>query len=382
MTPLAARLVAEIASAGPMRFDRTMARALFDPEHGYYASGHARIGREGDFYTSVSVGRAFGRVLAEQFAEIWDRLGRPEKFDLVEQGANDGRLAADVLEALHERHPDCLGALRVTLIEPFPRLTAQQRETLAAWSCVRWISTLDELEPFTGVHFTNEYADALPVRLFVRRGDAWLERHVVVREGALAFLDLPVAELPRELPETATEGYLAETRPEVADWIAAVAARLERGVMLAVDYGFPRAQLYAPWRTAGTLSCYRSHKRDADPLESPGEKDLTAHVDFTALAEAGLAAGLELAGFTDQYHFLVGAGTPWLLDLEKATPSPQRDADLRALKSLLHPETMGTQFKYLALARGLALTPRLAGFRHAAPAAAQLGIQYQLTGNA
>jgi SAM-dependent MidA family methyltransferase len=382
VTPLAARLAAEIASSGPMRFDRIMARALFDPEYGYYASGRARIGRAGDFYTSVSVGRAFGRVLAEQFAEIWERLGRPEKFDLVEQGANDGRLAADVLDALRERHPACLAALRVTLVEPFPRLAARQRETLAAWSCVRWISSLDELAPITGVHFTNEYADALPVRLFVRRGNAWLERHVTVQEGALAFLDLPATELPNELPETAPEGYLAETRPEAKGWIAAVASRLERGVMLVVDYGFPRAQLHAPWRTAGTLSCYRDHRRDDDPLDSPGEKDLTAHVDFTALAEAGLGAGLELAGFTDQYHFLVGAGTPWLLDLEKAAPSTQRNADLRALKSLLHPETMGTQFKYLALARGIAFTPPLAGFRHAAPAAAHLGVQYQPTGNA
>lgn len=381
MTPLGARLAAEIASVGPMRFDRYMAHALFDPGHGYYASGHAQIGRGGDFYTSVSVGRAFGHVLAAQFAEIWEHLGRPRKFDLVEQGANDGRLAADVLEALRERHPDCLDALRVTLVEPFPPLAAQQRDTLSTWNCVRWISALDELEPFTGVHFTNEYADALPVRLFVRRSDAWLERHVTTHEGALAFLDLSVEELPRELPEIAPEGCLAETRPEAAAWVAAVAARLERGVMLAIDYGFPRAQLYAPWRTAGTLSCYRSHRRDDDPLESPGEKDLTAHVDFTALAEAGLAAGLELSGFTDQYHFLVGAGTPWLLDLEKST-STQRDADLRALKSLLHPETMGTQFKYLALTRGIALTPPLAGFRHAAPAAAQLGIQYQPTGNA
>jgi SAM-dependent MidA family methyltransferase len=382
VTPLAARLAAEIASDGPLRFDRTMARALFDPEHGYYASARAHIGREGDFYTSVSVGRAFGRVLAEQFAEIWERLDRPKPFDLVEQGANDGRLAADVLEALRERRPDCLAALRYTLVEPFPALRERQRETLAAWGCARWISTLDALEPFTGVHFTNEYADALPVRLFVHRGGAWFERHVTAREGALAFLDLPAGELPRELPESAPEGYLAETRPEAAAWVAAVAVRLERGVMLAVDYGFPRAQLYAPWRTAGTLSCYRSHRRDDDPLESPGEKDLTAHVDFTALAEAGLSAGLELAGFADQYHFLVGAGTPWLLDLEKAAPSAQRDADLRALKSLLHPETMGTQFKYLALARDLAITPPLAGFRHAAHAAARLGLQYQPTGNA
>ncbi len=362
MTPLSARLAAEIASNGPMRFDRYMARALFDNEHGYYASGRARIGREGDFYTSVSVGRAFGRALAGQFAEIWERLDRPERFDLVEQGANDGRFVADVLEALRERHPACLAALRVTIVEPFPQLAARQRETLAAWSRVRWIPSLDELEPITGVHFTNEYADALPVRLFVRRGDAWLERHVTTQNDALAFLDLPTTnlprEFPRELPEAAPEGYLAETRPEARDWIAAVASHLERGVMLLVDYGFPRAQLYAPWRMTGTLSCYRDHRRDDDPLASPGRKDLTAHVDFTALAESALGAGLDLLGFTDQYHFLVGAGTPWLLDLEKMEPSAQRNADLRALKSLLHPETMGTQFKYLALAAASRSHPR------------------------
>lgn len=382
MTPLAARLAVEIASHGPMRFDRWMARALFDPESGYYASGRARIGRAGDFYTSVSVGRAFGRVLAEQFAEIWERLGRPQAFDLVEQGANDGRLAADVLEALRERHPDCLAALRLTLVEPFPHLAALQRGTLAAWKQAHWVESLDALEPFTGIHFTNEYADALPVRLFARCGGEWLERHVTVREGSPAFLDLPAPEIPRELPETAPEGYVAEARPEAAEWLTAIASRLERGVLLAVDYGFPRAQLHAPWRATGTLSGYRAHRRDDDPLDAPGEKDLTAHVDFTALAEAGLAAGLELAGFTDQYHFLVGAGANWLLDLEKSPPSPERDADLRAAKALLHPETMGTQFKYFALARGIATAPPLAGFRHAPSAAARLGFPDQAVASA
>jgi SAM-dependent MidA family methyltransferase len=163
-----------------------------------------------------------------------------------------------------------------------------------------------------------------------------------------------------------------ELRPEAETWIRALASKLVRGGILVIDYGFPRDQLHAPWRTAGTLSCYRDHRRDDDPLDSPGEKDITAHVDFTALAEAGLAAGLDLAGFTDQYHFLVGAGAGVFPALEGAAPSPQRDADLRALKSLLHPEVMGTQFKYLCLARGLDLSTPLAGFRHARPAAEAL----------
>ncbi len=375
LTPLAARLHADIAAQGPLRFDAYMARALFDTEGGYYASGRARIGRQGDFYTNVSVGRMFGRVIAAQHAEIWELLERPVPFDFVEQGANDGRLAADVLEALIANHPACAEATRITLVEPFPVLAATQHATLAAHSRqLRQIATLDDLPPFSGVHFTNEYADALPVRLFVRRGEAWLERHVATRDGTLIFEDHPSTHPPAVLPANAPEGYLAEIRPASAPWIAAVSARLIRGAMLIVDYGYPRDQLYAPWRNTGTLSGYRAHRRENAPLTDPGEKDLTAHVDFTELAEAGLAVDLQLAGFTDQYHFLVGAATPLLLAMETLPVSSQREADLRALKTLLHPETMGTQFKYLALTRGMAPAARLSGFRHARPAASTLGL--------
>ena len=355
----------EITAQGPLRFDRYMARALFEPGLGYYASGRASIGRAGDFYTNVSVGGIFGRVIAAQCAEIWDRLGRPDAFAIVEQGANDGRLAADLLEALQADYPECFANVRYILVEPFPELAIRQKSTLATHADrVRWVDELDALPPFAGVHFTNEYADALPVRVFVQGQGRWLERHVTLREGKLVFADLASSDIPAVLPAGVASGYVAEFSPEAAPWISSVADKLTAGLMLCVDYGFPREQLYAPWRAAGTLSCYRAHRRDDHPLEAPGEKDLTAHVDFTGLAEAGLAAGLELAGFTDQYHFLVGTGTPLLLAMEAGAASPQRDADLRAIKSLLHPEMMGTQFKYLALTRGIDLTTPLAGFRH------------------
>jgi SAM-dependent MidA family methyltransferase len=373
VTPLAERLVGEIEADGPMRFDRYMARALFDPQHGYYASGRARIGREGDFYTNVSVGRMFGRVIAAQCAEIWERLARPARFEIIEQGANDGRLAADVLEALRDEHPACFTAVRYTLVEPFPRLAAAQLHTLHLYpDKARWVDTLDALPCFTGIHFTNEYPDALPVRLFVRRDETWLERHVGVRDGGLVFEDISVGDIPGCLPDEVPAEYVAEFCPEASPWLASVSAKLTRGVILAVDYGYPRDQLYAPWRTTGSLACYRAQRRDEDPLEATGEKDITAHVDFTGLAEAGMAAGLDLAGFADQYHFLVGAATPLLLAMETAPASPQRDADLRALKTLFHPEIMGTQFKYLALSRGVDLATPLSGFRHSQPAAAAL----------
>lgn len=365
-TPLLAELRARIERDGPLRFDAYMAAALFHPHHGYYGAGRARIGRGGDFYTNVSVGRMFGRVIAAQVAEVWERLGQPPDFTFVEQGANDGRLTADVLDALAADQPACFAATRAVLVEPFAPLVAAQRTTLATHAGrVEWVPDLSALPRFVGVHFSNEYADALPVQLFVRGAESWNERHVTVGDGALTFLDLPAADVPCALPSDAPPGYLAEMRPEADAWIHAIAARLERGLVLVVDYGFPRDLLHAAWRTGGTLSCYRAHRRDDDPLDAPGEKDITAHVDFTALAETGRAAGLTLAGFADQYHFLVGAATPLLLAMEGAPATPTRDADLRSVKTLLHPETMGTQFKYLALTRDVESAPPLAGFRHA-----------------
>jgi SAM-dependent MidA family methyltransferase len=374
---LADRLAAEIAASGPLRFDRYMARALFDPALGYYASGRARIGRNGDFYTSVSVGRMFGRVLAAQCAEVWERLGRPSRFDIVEQGANDARLAADILDALRDRDSACYQATRCVLVEPFSALAEAQRRTLASHaSRARWISMIEELESFSGVHLTNEYVDALPVRLFLRGADGWLERYVNLRDGRLAFDDVPAeAGSANLLPRDAPQGYLAELRPEAEEWIAALAGKLDRGLLLVIDYGYPRSQLHTPWRTTGTLSCYRAHRRDDDPLDAAGEKDITAHVDFTSLAQAGIAAGLDLAGFADQHHFMVGAATPLLLEMEATPASTRRDADFREIKTLLHPETMGTQFKYLALTRDIDLGIPLAGFRHARDAASVLELE-------
>jgi len=374
---LADRLAAEIAASGPLRFDRYLARALFDPALGYYASGRARIGRNGDFYTSVSVGRMFGRVLAAQCVEVWERLGRPSRFDIVEQGANDARLAADILDALRDRASACYQATRYILVEPFPSLVESQRRALASHEAsARWISTIEELESFAGVHLTNEYADALPVRLFRRSPEGWLERYVTSHGEQLAFHDRPAdAGSANRLPSDVPEGYLAELRPEAEEWIASLGAKLDRGLLLVIDYGYPRSVLHAPWRTMGTLSCYRSHRRDDAPLEAPGEKDITAHVDFTSLAQAGVAAGLDLAGFADQHHFMVGAATPLLLEMEAAPASARRDADFREIKTLLHPETMGTQFKYLALTRDIDLDTPLAGFRHARDAARVLELE-------
>lgn len=360
--PLMDRMVAAIKASGPMRFDQFMADALFDPDHGYYASGKATIGKHGDFYTSISVGPLYGRLLASQFAQIHDALDG-ESFTIIEQGGHDGHFASDVLSALKREHAHAYDRVCYLMVEPFASLEIVQRERLQDHGeLVRWVKTLADCEAVDGVYFSNEYADALPVRIFVKADDCWLERHVTSTHGGLEFVDLPSDE-SLDLPDVPT-GYLAEIRPVADAWMRDVCRCVRRGVVLIADYGFPREVLYAPWRTTGTLSCYSQHRRDDAPLVAPGHKDITAHVDFTALATVGTEMGFHTAGFLDQCHFLTG--------VFQSMVSSARDPDAvfsarerQAFVSLTHPEMMGTQFKFLALTRGMPADTLLGGCRFA-----------------
>ncbi|MEQ1862607.1 MAG: SAM-dependent methyltransferase [Chthoniobacteraceae bacterium] len=333
-------LRAEIAASGPMRFRDFMARALYDPQHGYYASGRARIGRKGDYFTSVSVGPLFGTLLARQFAEVWEKLGRPADFTLVEQGAHDGTLAADVLAAF---------PAHLTIIEPSPHWRALQQQKLAGRD-VRWVESVAALEPFTGVHFSNELLDAFPVHLVHRAADGLRERAVALEGDRFVFVDVPLSS------DRLHEG---EVNLAALDWIASLAPKLTRGIVLIIDYGHTRSAL----PTGPTLEAIASHRR-VDPLATPGEADLTAHVDFTALAEA---TDLEVLGFTDQHHFLTGLAR---LHFVEGTPPDPRDA--RAFQTLSHPTMLGRAFKALALGRGV--EGQLSGFAFARDPRAELGL--------
>ncbi len=359
------KILSEIAAKGPLSFARFMEFALYDAEAGYYASGRARVGRHGDFFTNVSVGPVFGRVLAEQFREMWSRLGAPGRFALVEQGANDGQLALDILSASGKEMQE---AIDYWIVEPFPTLRQRQAQTLKPLRHkVRWVDDLGALPFFDGVHFSNELVDALPFHLVQSDGRSWRELYVAAEQEELVFeANEPGSALTRPLetlPQRA-KGTIAELRPAACDWIHALAERMNRGFVLTIDYGFPRDELLASHRTEGTYCCYRAHRRDSRPLEDPGEKDISAHVDFTSLAEAALAAGLRLEGFTDQHHFLVGASRDLLSTLD-GPPDRSSQKSLRGLQTLLHPESMGTQFHYLAFSKDLPETPNLSGFQFA-----------------
>lgn len=355
----------EIALRGPMPFARFMELALYHPDLGYYASGQATIGRKGDFYTNVSVGPAFGQVLAGQFAEMWERLGSPAEFVIVEQGAHDGQLASDILT--HAGEPFAQ-ALRYRIVEPSLHLRRRQEETLQPFANrVEWFADLGSLPKFQGVHFSNELVDALPFHLVESQGEAgWKE--LFVSSTAEGFSFAP-AEFSPELADSMTSlpvrpaGHLLELRPLAAKWLKAVEERLLAGFVLIVDYGYPRDLLRAVHRTRGTFACFRQHRRDENLLETPGEKDITSHVDFTDLAEAATRLNLTLEGFADQNHFMVGAGEPLLKSLEGRIHEPEARKTLRMMQTLLHPESMGTQFHYLALSKG-AGGATLQGFRY------------------
>jgi SAM-dependent MidA family methyltransferase len=354
---LSDRITAEIFANGPLPFSRFMELALYDPREGYYASGRAVVGRGGDFYTSVSLGPVLGEILAGQFVELWESLGRPGDFTLVEQGANDGRLAEDILNALAGTPLD--GAPMI-LVEPFAPLREAQQERLRSRS-VQWVDSPESLPEFTGVHFSNELFDALPVDLVEAHGGLWKNLRVFRENESFALQ-------PAEFLETGwpdrPDGFRSEVRCGQCELLAAIASKLRRGHLLAIDYGMTRDELLAPFRQEGTLACYSAHRRDSDPFERIGEKDITAHVDFTALATDARACGLEPVGYTDQHHFLVGAATRLMQSLDGLPPTPASTKKLRSLRSLLHPETLGIQFKVL-LASKDAPASTISGFRHA-----------------
>ena len=365
-----------IRRGGPVTFEWFMEQALYHPELGYYSSGRCAVGRRGDYFTNVSVGPLFGRLLAAQFAEMWEALGRPGNFVIVEQGAHRGDFARDVLEALRERAPDFFSTLGYWIIEPFPVLREQQREALRDFSeKLRWEKSLLDLEPFCGVHFSNELLDAMPVHLISRTGAGWQERCVAESGAEFGFVTAPISdeELLRHLDPIRGHlngPYETEVNLAALKWIESLAPKLTRGYVLAVDYGYSRDDFYASERSSGTLQCYAHHRRIRSPFTDIGDVDITAHVDWTSVAERGKECGLTLNGFTDQHHFITGLISRLT---QKEFAGEIEPGVRRALQTLLHPEFLGTAFQFLALARN-APAQQLSGFKFAREPRSGLGL--------
>ncbi len=393
---LHALLRRQIDAHGPVSFKWFMEQVLYHPRFGYYGGGRARIGRQGDFYTNVSVGKIFGELMAAQFEEMWMRMGQPMAFAVVEQGAGDGRFANDVLTWIQARSPKLFSVLNYWIVEPSDALMQHQQAALSGWTRnkVRWHSSLTDFEvgSLCGVHFSNELIDAMAVHLVVHDGADWQEMFVdSTMKGAFRFVVGPlsnsrVRDHLQRIPTPPHDScpYRTEVNVKALSWMEDVARILRQGFVLACDYGFSRDQYYAPGRMAGTISVYQGHQRGNDPLARVGDCDITAHVDFTSLAEVAEQHGLKLAGFCDQHHFLVGIGQERLMEMEyharqhggldKATA----DAVLQ-FRTLMHPSSMGMAFKYIGFSKGLLPGEPLSGFRHGGDPREALGLPEPVT---
>jgi SAM-dependent MidA family methyltransferase len=373
MTKLEQMIHAEIEH-GPMRFDRFMELALYHPGLGYYAKfgGPSPIGRAGDFYTSVSAGPLFGRLLARQFFQMWRVLDRPRPFWIIEQGAHDGQLASDILEWCRAEAPEFLESIRYGIVQSSGALRISQKCGPEAdlVSYITWFENLEALaaEKPTGVFFSNELVDAFPVRVIFYQSGQWRESHVTRQGADLGWIGLPLHDEEllkaiRELGLPETEGYTTEVNIQARHWMKEVAQAMARGYILTIDYGFPASVYYAPFRAHGTLTAFVKHHAVDDVLAEPGLRDLTAHVDFTALARVGAAAGWTTLAFADQQRFLMGIAHDELNGTRG--PKVNLQENLRAWHTLTHPDHLGATFYALLQARNA--PAELDGLRFARP---------------
>ncbi len=350
------RIIDEIEAAdGWIGFDRFMELALYAPGMGYYSGGAQKFGAAGDFVTAPEISSAFSQTLATQAIQIM-ALSAPQ---IVEVGAGSGRLAADLLLELERRNalPE-----RYAILDLSGELRERQRMIIGKRAPhlldrVQWLDHLPET--FEGLVLANELLDAMPVHLVQWDDAAIFEHGVSAKNGEFVWSDRPATGRVLEKAQAIAEefplppGYLSEICLAATDWTASWASILNRGALLLIDYGFPRHEFYHPQRATGTLMCHYRHHAHGEPFLLPGLQDITAHVDFTAIVEAGFNAGLELLGYTTQATFLLNCG---LTDILARTPAEDLLRYLpqaQAAQKLLSPAEMGELFKVIALGKGI-----------------------------
>ncbi len=353
---LAAAIRAEIeTNGGWIDFARYMELALYSPGLGYYSAGSMKFGAAGDFITAPEISTTFGRALA---ATLGAELDAAAARTVLELGAGSGALAARLLDTWAEQRRD----VDYRILEPSADLRARQQQALARFAPrVRWLDRLPEA-PFRGAVVANEVLDALPVTCFGKASGH--VRAIGVTSDAAGFrwaerpggplLVAAVDRLERSLGAGLPDGYRSELCLAMPSWIGSIAASIERGSVLFVDYGLVRSEYYHAQRSGGTLVCHYRHRVHADPFLYPGLQDITAWVDFSAVAEAAAAAGFSVDAFTTQAQYLIGmlANVPDALGIEAASPREQS-----ALKTLILPGEMGERFKVLLLRKAVAGAP-------------------------
>lgn len=357
----------EIARNGAISFARFMELSLYCPNFGYYERPGVSPGQKGDFYTSVSVGELFGELLANQFAE-WKQTGTcgapGQKWQIVEAGAHDGKLAADILRWLQAEREELCGSLEYWILEPSATRKQTQQATLAQFGdSVRWFESWKEI-PSSGVNgiiFSNELLDAMPVhrlgwdagkKQWFEWGVTWANDHFEWMRLACdphSALRTPHSSLPQALLDVLPDGFTTEICPAAVEWWRQAARALKTGKLMTIDYGLKAEQFFTPERKDGTLRAYHRHHQSNELLANPGEQDITAHVNFTAIQAAGEAEGLRTENFTTQGKFLTHI-------IEKncchnPTVKEWTSSRVRQFQTLTHPEHLGQRFQVLVQGR-------------------------------
>ena len=336
-----------------------MAIALYEPSLGYYCSGRQTMGREGDYLTSPEVSPIFGAMVGRQLREMWELMGSPARWDIVEVGAGNGTLCRDVLRWAQQRAPELFEATRYSVVELVPSQQARQRKGLEPGSLDDKVCWPDEMpEAIEGCVLSNELLDSMPVHRV--QADAGKLREVFVHWDGTHFGEVirepSTPEMERyfgRLGLMPGEGCRAEVNLEAVDWMSRAGAALRTGFMLTFDYGYEAGELYAPWRKEGTLLCFYKHNPSNDPYARIGRQDMTSHVDFTSLRRAGEAAALKTLGLVSQAQFLTNLGIGEALPASGGELSlEERLARRRAVSELVDPAGLG-RIKVLVQAQGI-----------------------------
>jgi len=354
----------EILKSGAIPFARFMELALYCPETGYYETNKDNVGRGGDFITSVSTGSLFGELLAFQFAEWLEEMRSANcELRISEAGAHDGKLALDILNWLKTHRPKLFSEINYCIVEPSLCRQDWQRKTLKDFSNVHWFTDFENLKlktknsKLTGVLFSNELLDAFPVRRFGwdAQNKKWFEWGVM-QDGEkfvwtkISLVDLPsaISHQPSALLDVLPDNYTVEISPAAERWWREAAAILAQGKLLAIDYGFNADEQFSPARVNGTLRAYHRHRVADDLLAQPGEQDLTAHVNFSAIQKVGEEVGLKTENYCTQSQFLTHI-------LQRAVVKKafvSLDArQVRQFQTLTHPDHLGRAFRVLVQAR-------------------------------
>ncbi len=366
MDPLFELIAGETRENGIISFARFMELALYCPVCGYYEKEKDNIGRHGDYFTSASVGPLFGELLAFQFAEwLRDPYARGARLEIVEAGAHNGQLAKDILTWLHEKRTDLFARLQYSIVEPSPTRRAWQKENLLRFhDRVRWAASPDDLRKSginSGVHgivFANELLDAMPThrlgwdantRNWFEWGVAVQEEHLVWKKIQNPKFEVQPPALPAELRNVLPDGFMTEVCPAATNWWRAVAGILREGRLLTLDYGLTAEEFFHPERKNGTVRSYRNHQAKSDVLADAGEQDITAHVNFTAVQQAGEAAGLGTESFLFQEQFLTQIADR--ISRDPAAFGEWTPARARQFQTLTHPEHLGRSFRVLVQRR-------------------------------